>query len=172
MILFSRVREYRAPPFQIFPLTHNSTAVLLFPPAYENYIEHYPLAESRHSNEMKRNAAYKAFIERQSHDPRIAKRDIRTLLSRPVTRLPRLSLLLETIKKRTDADHPDQESMPLITSILSDFLKSTQPGIEAASSKVMLLSVAESLAFKRGELIVRDNLRDVVYVRLNAKFRV
>lgn len=129
-------------------------ATLRFQPAYEPYIKHYPLSEARHRKELKRNPAYREFLQAPNQDARIKKRDLVTFLSRPVTRLPRLSLLLETLLKRTDEEHPDQESIKLITGILSDFVKSTQPGIEAAESKVKYFGVMENLVFKRGEICV------------------
>ena len=72
-------------------------------------------------------------------------RDLITFLSRPVTRLPRLNLLLEQILKLTDEthDHPDLETLPIILGILKDCIKSTQPGIEAAESKVKFFGVPE-----------------------------
>ena len=48
--------------------------------------------------------------------------------------------------------------MPLIITILGDFVKSTQPGIEAAESKVKFWSVMENLLFRKGEIIVRSSL--------------
>jgi hypothetical protein len=71
----------------------------------------------------------------------VRKHDLATFLSRPVTRLPRLALVLEHLHKLTDDDHPDQETLPLTLTILSDFIKSTQPGIEAADLKVCSLDV-------------------------------
>ena len=123
---------------------------------YESYIKHYPLSEARHRSELKRNPKYQKFLQDASHDSRIRKRDLVTFLSRPVTRLPRMSLLLESVLKHTDADHPDQESMPLVIGVLSDFIKSTQPGIEAAESKVKFWNVMENLVFRKGEIIVSD----------------
>ena len=131
------------------------TAVLQFQPTYEAYIKHYPLSEAEHRSELKRNSKYRDFLSSAYQDSRIRKRDLVTFLSRPVTRLPRLSLLLETLLKRTDEEHPDQESVKLIIGILSDFVKSTQPGIEAAESKVKFFSVNENLVFRRDEIIVR-----------------
>lgn len=135
---------------------HATSAVLQFTNAYEVYIKHYPIAEARHRAELARNPAYRAFIEKQAQVPRIRKRDLITFISRPVTRLPRLSLVLEHLEKLTEADHPDLESMPLITGILGDLIKSTQPGIEAAENKVKFWSIASSLVFQRGEIIVSD----------------
>lgn len=91
-----------------------------------------------------------------TRDPRVRKRDLITFLSRPVTRLPRLNLLLEQTLKLTsgEADHSDLEILPLILTILKDCIKSTQPGIEAAESKVKFWGVCESLVFQKGEIIV------------------
>lgn len=120
---------------------------------YESYIKHYPLAEARHRSELKKNPQYQAFIQKCSLDPRIRKRDLITFLSRPVTRLPRLCLVLEHILKLTQQDHPDLENLPLILSILNEFVKSTQPGIAAAEGKVKFWSLCESLVYMRGEII-------------------
>ena len=99
------------------------------------------------------------------------KRDLITFISRPVTRLPRLKLILEQVQKYTpegkppyllegvfshsvDTDHTDHETMSLVLTILSDFLKSTQPGIQAAEARVKFLTLAENLVFRKTELIV------------------
>ncbi len=138
---------------QIFTLL--TVASLVFRTPYEVYIKHYPLSEAHHRKELRRNTKYQSFLSQCSQDPRVRKRDLITFLSRPVTRLPRLSLLLETAYKCTAPDHPDQESLPLILSILSEFIKSTQPGIEAAEGKVKFWALCESLSYQKGEIIVR-----------------
>lgn len=127
-----------------------------FRSAYETYIKHYPLAESYHRQELKRNRAYERFVHSISNDSRVRKRDLLTFLSRPVTRLPRLNLLLEQTLKSTEKDfgHPDLETLPLILGILNDCIKSTQPGIEAAEGKVKLWALCESLVYQKGEIIV------------------
>lgn len=124
--------------------------------AYEVYIKKYPLAESQHKKMLKRNRTYEKFMQSISQDPRIRKRDLITFISRPVTRLPRLNLLLEQTLKLTDGgnDHPDLDTLPLILGILKDCIKSTQPGIEAAESKVKFRALCENLVFQKGEIIV------------------
>lgn len=135
------------------------------------YIKNYPLAESRHRKELNQNQDYVAFVQSVSTDPRIRKRDLTTFLSRPVTRLPRLNLLLEQILKLTDDGHPDKETLPIILDILTSCIKvifcffsvtvhgsnavsqSTQPGIEAAENKVKFWELGQSLIFQKGELI-------------------
>ena len=129
-------------------------ACLLFRQDYESYIKHYPISEARHRSELRTNPKYQAFMQKCSLDPRIRKRDLITFLSRPVTRLPRLCLVLEHILKLTQPDHPDLENLPLILSILNEFVKSTQPGIEAAESKVKFWNLCENLVYMKEEIIV------------------
>ena len=86
------------------------------------------------------------------------KRDLITFLSRPVTRLPRLSLLLVNAKEHTAPDHPDQETLPIIIEILMTFVKSTQPGIAAAEDKVKFWELCESLSYQKGEILVRPSV--------------
>jgi hypothetical protein len=127
-----------------------------FRDAYEIYIKNYPLAESHHRKMLRQCRPYENFMQSITRDPRIRKRDLITFLSRPVTRLPRLNLLFEQTLKLTsgEADHSDLETLPLILSILKDCIKSTQPGIEAAESKVKFWGLCESLVFQKGEIIV------------------
>ena len=106
---------------------------------------------------MLRNPAYAAFLATQTAraDPRLRRRDLKTLLSRPVTRLPRLKLLLERVHSRTDPEHPDAETLPLLLTVLGDLVKSAEPGIAVAEGKVGFWDVCESLVYSRGEIIVR-----------------
>ncbi|PIL35597.1 hypothetical protein GSI_02325 [Ganoderma sinense ZZ0214-1] len=144
-----------------FPLVQSLTDIildnsLLFRQDYEEYIAHYPLAEMRHRSEMRRNQRYQYLLQQCAQDPRVRKRDLITFISRPVTRLPRLLLLLENAKKYTEPDHPDFEAIPLVLGILKDFIKGTQYGIEAAEEKVRFWSLCESLSFQKGEIIDLD----------------
>ncbi|KAF8656182.1 hypothetical protein AX16_002622 [Volvariella volvacea WC 439] len=166
--LFARQREQH-------PLVQSIADLILdlvvrddFRTAYEVYIKHYPLAESRHKRELDRNPAYKEFLDNASSNPKIRKRDLLTFLSRPVTRLPRLNLLLEQILKKTEQEyqHPDTDTLPIILGILKEVLKSTQPGIEAAENKVKLWEIRDSLLYQKGEIInmdLNDEHRSLVY---------
>ena len=129
-------------------------ASLLFRSDYETYIKSYPLAEARHRSELKKNAKYREWLQQCSQDPRVRKRDLVTFISRPVTRLPRLCMLLEAILKITDPGHPDRESLPLLISILNNLVKSTQPGIAASEGKVKFWNLCEGLVYVRGEIVV------------------
>ncbi|KAJ3783008.1 hypothetical protein GGU11DRAFT_848965 [Lentinula aff. detonsa] len=166
--LFARQRDQHPLIQSIADIVLDTTLKNDFRSAYETYIKHYPLSESRHRTELQRNAAYQSYIQSASSDSRIRKRDLITFLSRPVTRLPRLNLLLEQILKLTDKDyeHPDLDTLPIILGILNDCIKSTQPGIEAAESKVKFWALCESLVFRKGEIIdmnLYDKSRSLVY---------
>ena len=125
-----------------------------FTPEYESYIKHSPLSLELHRKELDRNPLYSDFIRKCSEDPRLRKRDFKTLLSRPITRLPRLKLVLERIQKLTAADHPDLETIPIVLTVMQDFIKSSEPGIEAAEGKVNYWALHETLVFSREEIIV------------------
>ena len=68
--------------------------------------------------------------------------------------MPRLSLVLERIHKLTAAGHPDLETIPIVLTVLKDFIKSSEPGIEAAEGKVNYWALHETLDFPREEIIV------------------
>ncbi|KAJ2924639.1 hypothetical protein H1R20_g12444, partial [Candolleomyces eurysporus] len=129
-----------------------------FREAYEKYIKHYPVAESFHQKELQSNPSYAKFLESVSGQPRIKKRDLKIFLSRPLTRLVRMNMLIEQILKRTDKDHdhPDVETLPIILTIVSDCIKATQPGIEAAEQKVKFWDLCENLVFQKGEITDMD----------------
>ncbi|KAF9471223.1 hypothetical protein BDN70DRAFT_820276 [Pholiota conissans] len=172
--LFARQREQHPLVQSIADIILDTTIKSDFRAIYEVYIKHYPLAESHHRKQLKLNRAYELFIHSASNDPRIRKRDLITFLSRPVTKLPRLNLLLEQILKLTETEynHPDLETLPIIQGILKDCIKSTQPGIEAAESKVKFWALCESLVFQKGEIIdmdLYDESRSLVYT--SAVFR-
>ncbi|KAF5382217.1 hypothetical protein D9615_004363 [Tricholomella constricta] len=156
--LFSRQREQHPLVLSVADIILDAALGGNFRTVYDTYIKHYPLSESYHRTELKRNPAYRKFVQSVATDPRIRKRDLFTFLSRPVTRLPRLKLVLEQILKLTDKDHnhPDLDTLPMILGILGDLIKATQPGIEAAESKVKLWALCESLTFQRGEMIDMD----------------
>lgn len=93
------------------------------------------------------------------------RRDLPSLLSRPVTRLPRLKFQLEDALKHTAPDHPDIDAIPPILDVLNDLIKSTQPGIEVSEGKVHFWELCESLVYQQGEIIVRGSVV-LAYARL------
>ncbi|KAF8501651.1 hypothetical protein F5888DRAFT_1898003 [Russula emetica] len=152
--LFARQRDQH-------PLIQSVADIILdnalqFTPEYESYIKHSPLSLEHHRKELDQNLLYKDFIERCFEDPRLRKRDFKTLLSRPITRLPRLKLVLERIENLTFEGHPDLETIPIVLTVLQDFIKSSEPGIAAAEDKVKFGALHKSLVDLQGEITDLD----------------
>jgi hypothetical protein len=63
-------------------------------------------------------------------------------------------LVLERIQKLTAADHPDLETIPILLTVLQDFIKSSEPGIAAAEEKVKFGALHKSLVDMQGEITV------------------
>lgn len=162
--LFARQRDQH-------PLVQSVADIILdnalqFTPEYESYIKHSPLSLEHHRKELDQNLLYKNFIERCSEDPRFRKRDFKTLLSRPITRLPRLKLILERVQNLTFEGHPDLETIPIVLTVLQDFIKSSEPGIAAAEDKVKFGALHKSLVNLQGEITdldLQDESRTLVH---------
>ncbi len=80
---------------------------------------------------------------------------ISRLLSRPITRLPRLKLILERILHVISEHHPGLETISIVLTVLQDFIKSSEPGIAAAEDKVRFGALHKSLVDPQGEITVR-----------------
>jgi RHO1 GDP-GTP exchange protein 1/2 len=59
--------------------------------------------------------------------------------------------------KKTDPEHPDFSSLQIVVDVLGDTVKRSQPGIEAAQSRVTFMDLCEHLNFAKGEIIVRQS---------------
>ena len=77
-----------------------------------------------------------------------------TFISRPVTRLPRINLILQNALKHTEPDHPDVDALGLLIELISGLLQSAQPGIDASEKKVQFCNLCENLVYQKGEIIV------------------
>jgi len=162
--LFSRQREQHPLVQSVADIILDSA--LLFTPEYESYIKHSPLSLERHRKELDQKPRYKNFIQMCSEDSRLRKRDFKTLLSRPITRLPRLQLILERVQKLTSPDHPDLETIPIVLTVLQDFIKSSEPGIAAAEDKVKFEALRKTLVDPQGDITdldLHDDSRTLIH---------
>lgn len=105
--------------------------------------------------ESVKNKEFSKFLESRNTASLTNRRDIFTFLSRPVTRLPRIILLLGELLKVTPKEHADKEDIPVLKEMLERVVKDTEHGIEAAAVKIKLWNIAERLLFKKGEITVR-----------------
>ncbi|KIR26825.1 hypothetical protein I309_04203 [Cryptococcus deuterogattii LA55] len=123
---------------------------------YEAYMKNYPFAEARVRRESVKNKEFSKFLESRNTASLTNRRDIFTFLSRPVTRLPRIILLLGELLKVTPKEHADKEDIPVLKEMLERVVKDTEHGIEAAAVKIKLWNIAERLLFKKGEITNLD----------------
>lgn len=123
---------------------------------YEAYMKNYPFAEARVRRESVKNKEFRKFLESRNTASLTNRRDIFTFLSRPVTRLPRIILLLGELLKVTPKEHADKEDIPVLKEMLERVVKDTEHGIEAAAVKIKLWNIAERLLFKKGEITNLD----------------
>lgn len=56
--------------------------------------------------------------------------------------------------------------MPVILSVLGDFIKSTQPGVEVAEAKVRFWAICEKLVFSAGEVLVSTTPSSLVHLHV------
>lgn len=119
-------------------------------------MKNYPFAEARVRRESVKNKEFRKFLESRNTASLTNRRDIFTFLSRPVTRLPRIILLLGELLKVTPKGHADKEDIPVLKEMLERVVKDTEHGIEAAAVKIKLWNIAERLLFKKGEITVRS----------------
>lgn len=105
--------------------------------------------------ESVKNKEFSKFLESRNTASLTNRRDIFTFLSRPVTRLPRIILLLGELLKVTPKEHADKEDILVLKEMLERVVKDTEHGIEAAAVKIKLWNIAERLLFKKGEITVR-----------------
>jgi len=103
-------------------------------------MKNFPFSETRIKRECRDNPLFAAFLQEKNTPELTGRRDIVSLilcpsdsahdqsvfLSRPISRLPRVLLLLEAIGRHTADDHPDHEEIPTVKSVLEAALKSTQ----------------------------------------------
>ncbi|KIY43799.1 hypothetical protein FISHEDRAFT_52705 [Fistulina hepatica ATCC 64428] len=151
--LFERQRDQHPLILSVADIFLRTALDSEFVSAYQRYLSSHPIAELHHRSQMDKNAQYRHFVDVFNENPRTAKRNLTIYLNRPITRLPRLTLVLETVLKCTPEGHEDLETIPTVISILSDCVRRSQPGISSSEDKANCWSISQSLIFRRGELI-------------------
>ncbi|CAG8631992.1 15715_t:CDS:2 [Gigaspora margarita] len=98
---------------------------LEYVPKFSPYIEygaHQLWGKYYFENEKNDNPAFAKFVEDTERLPESRKLELNGYLTKPTTRLGRYPLLLEAILKQTSHGHPDKTSLPLVISLIKDFL--------------------------------------------------
>jgi hypothetical protein len=88
-------------------------------------------------------------------------------VNRPIPRLLRYQLLLQSILSATSQDHEDKESIPQVLDVLKALGKETESGVQSSEQKVELWRYNANLIFKPGEFIV-GGIRDLLKLVLTS----
>lgn len=115
-------------------------------------MKNYPFADARVRREAEKNVGFRQYLSERTTTEITRRRDIvsnmngsiqlgevmsapflskltleeSVFLSRPVTRLPRVMLLIEALEKCTPADHPDRDELPMVHEVLNNVVKASQ----------------------------------------------
>jgi hypothetical protein len=81
---------------------------------------------------------------------------MKAFINRPIPRLLRYQLLMESVLKETTPDHEDRTAIPQLLEVIKALGKETEPGVASAEQKVELWRYNANLVFKQGEYVVRS----------------
>jgi hypothetical protein len=79
---------------------------------------------------------------------------MKALVNRPIPRLLRYQLLMESVLKETPATHDDRGAIPQLLEVIKSLGKETEPGVASAEQKVEVWRYNSNLVFKQGEQVV------------------
>lgn len=94
-------------------------------PKFEPFVRygaHQIISKYAFETEKSNNPAFADFVSRVERLPQSRKLELNGYLTKPTTRLGRYNLLLREILKHTPKDHPDQETIPRVMTIIAKFL--------------------------------------------------
>lgn len=79
------------------------------------------------------------------------KQDLASFLVSPLSRLSKLELALDRLRRITPTAHDDALQLPVVLDQIRGMLRAVQPGVDAATAKVKAWVVARKLRFRKGE---------------------
>jgi hypothetical protein len=86
--------------------------------------------------------------------PEANRQDMKAFVNRPIPRLLRYQLLMESVLKETPAEHEDRQTIPQLLEVIKALGKETEPGVASAEQKVEVWRYNSNLVFKPGEQVV------------------
>lgn len=89
---------------------------------FVRYGSHQVISKFIFENEKTTNPSFAEFVNKTERLPQSRKLELNGYLTKPTTRLGRYNLLLREILKHTPKDHPDQETIPRVMTIIAKFL--------------------------------------------------
>lgn len=94
-------------------------------PKFEPFVRygaHQIIGKYSFETEKSSNPSFAEFVTRTERLPQSRKLELNGYLTKPTTRLGRYNLLLREILKHTPKDHPDQETIPRVMTIIAKYL--------------------------------------------------
>jgi RHO1 GDP-GTP exchange protein 1/2 len=79
---------------------------------------------------------------------------MKAFINRPIPRLLRYQLLMESVLKETPSDHEDRTAIPQLLEVIKALGKETEPGVASAEQKVEVWRYNSNLVFKPGDHVV------------------
>ncbi|EPB91715.1 hypothetical protein HMPREF1544_01426 [Mucor circinelloides 1006PhL] len=89
---------------------------------FVRYGSHQIISKYAFETEKSTNPSFTDFVTKTERLPQSRKLELNGYLTKPTTRLGRYNLLLREILKHTPKDHPDQETIPRVMTIIAKFL--------------------------------------------------
>lgn len=89
---------------------------------FVTYGAHQIIGKYAFETEKSTNPSFAEFVNMTERLPQSRKLELNGYLTKPTTRLGRYNLLLREILKHTPKDHPDQETIPRVMTIITKFL--------------------------------------------------
>lgn len=123
---------------------------------FVRYGAHQIIGKYIFEKEKSTNAWFAEFVSRTERLPQSRKLELNGYLTKPTTRLGRYNLLLREILKHTPKDHPDQETIPRVMSIIARFLADVNKETGKTENAFNLQLLDENLINKNISNFVRD----------------
>ncbi|KAI7872412.1 CNH domain-containing protein [Spinellus fusiger] len=139
--------------------------VVKFEP-FVDYGAHQIISKYVLETEKSTNSDFSRFVEATERLPQSRKLELNGYLTKPTTRLGRYNLILREIVKHTSKDHPDQEDIPKVMKIISEFLSKVNEKTGKAENMFNLKMLREKLKMRNPselELALQSEQRKMIF---------
>ncbi|CAO3699306.1 unnamed protein product [Rhizopus microsporus] len=115
---------------------------------FVTYGAHQIIGKYAFETEKSTNPSFAEFVNMTERLPQSRKLELNGYLTKPTTRLGRYNLLLREILKHTPKDHPDQETIPRVMTIITKFLSDVNKETGKTENRFNLQLLDERLVNK------------------------
>ncbi|TDL15980.1 hypothetical protein BD410DRAFT_79151 [Rickenella mellea] len=128
--------------------------------AFMSCMETAPLVVDWHRKIKDHDAVYMSILDKCMKDARFKKREITAFFYLPKERICHLTVLLERMLKKTDGDHPDFTTLPILTNNVRELLENAQEGVTRSEKRLEMLSIISQLDLGSGKTASEYQLYD------------